>query len=72
MAERAGKQLDPEEERKRRERRHREREAGARDGKGKSHASSKSKKPNQRLDVIDKLDVTSIYGMGRKYSDTWY
>lgn len=66
MADRAGKPHDPEEERKRRERRHRERDGGARDGKGRSHTSSKSKKPSQRLDVIDKLDVTSIYGMGRK------
>lgn len=65
VAERAAKPVDPEEERRRRERRHREREAGARDGKGRSHTSSKSKKPSQRLDVIDKLDVTSIYGMGR-------
>lgn len=66
VADRAGKPLDPEEEKRRRERRHRERDAGARDGKGRSHTSSKPKKPNQRLDVIDKLDVTSIYGMGRK------
>lgn len=65
VADRASKPHDPEEERKRRERRHRERDAGARDGKGRSHAS-KSKKSSQRLDVIDKLDVTSIYGMGRK------
>lgn len=64
MAERASKPHDPEEDKRRRERRHREREA--RDGKGKGYSSSKPKKPNQRLDVIDKLDVTSIYGMGRK------
>jgi hypothetical protein len=47
-----GKPLDPEEEKKRRERKHRE---------------SKSRgKPQKRLDVIDKLDVTSIYGTGCK------
>ncbi len=66
VVDRAGKPVDAEEEKKRRERRHREREAGQRDGKSRPHPSSKNKKPNQRLDVIDKLDVTSIYGMGRK------
>jgi hypothetical protein len=52
------KDTDPEAEKRRRERRLRE----GRDGK----SSSKSKKPNARLDIIDKLDVTSIYGTGRK------
>jgi hypothetical protein len=42
-----------------------ESEGRQRTGKTRTHASSKPKKPNQRLDVIDKLDVTSIYGMGR-------
>lgn len=61
--------LDPEEDRKRRERRHREREARHRDSKGRPipTPTSKSKKPVHRLDIIDKLDVTSIYGTGRKY-----
>lgn len=59
----SGKLLDPEEEKKRqerrrRERRHREREAA----KG-----SKSKKPDRKLDIIDQLDATSIYGTGCKY-----
>ena len=49
------KDRDPEAEKRRRERKLRE-------GKG----SSRSKKPSGRLDVIDKLDVTSIYGTGRK------
>ena len=42
--------MDPEEEKKRRERKYRE--------------SKKSGKQQKRLDVIDKLDVTSIYGTG--------
>ena len=69
VADRHGKPLT-EEERKRRERRHREREARHRehrDGKGR-HPSSKSKKPGHRLDTIDKLDVTSIYGTGCKFT----
>ena len=52
------KEVDPEAEKKRSERRLRE----GRNGK----SASKSKKPNGRLDIIDKLDVTSIYGTGRK------
>jgi hypothetical protein len=52
--------LDPEEERKRRERKHRE-----------SKRVGKSGKPSRRLDVIDKLDVTSIYGTGREYLNLW-
>jgi len=59
MMDRASKLLDPaDDEKRRRERRHREREA---------RHKSKSKTPSRRLDVIDKLDVTSIYGMGCKY-----
>ena len=54
------KLLDPEEDRRRRERRHREREARHRDGK-----SSRSRRGNNyKLDIIDKLDVTGIYGPG--------
>ncbi|KAJ9609160.1 hypothetical protein H2200_006932 [Cladophialophora chaetospira] len=55
------KDTDPEAEKRRRERRSRE----GRDGK----TSSKSKKPNGRLDIIDKLDVTSIYGTGLFHHD---
>ena len=58
------------EDQKRRERRHREREPRHRDRDAKGRlppsAASKSKKSNQRLDIIDKLDVTSIYGTGRE------
>ncbi|SLM35172.1 Pal1 cell morphology [Lasallia pustulata] len=66
----SSKPLDSEEERRRKERRHKDREA-RRDGKGRPHASSssKAKKPNQRLDIIDKLDVTSIYGTGLFHHD---
>ena len=56
------KLLDPEDERRRRERRRREREARHRDGKPRS-----SKKANYQLDIIDKLDVTSIYGTGSEW-----
>jgi len=52
-----------EEERKRQERRRRERrhrEAKEKDGR--------PKKPERKLDIIDKLDVTSIYGTGCKFS----
>ena len=48
--------LDPEEEKKRRERKYRE-----------SKYSKGSKKPSKRLDLIDRLDVTSIYGTGREF-----
>lgn len=56
----SGKALDPVEEKKRqdrrrRERRHREREA-----------LKDPKKPSRKLDIIDQLDATSIYGMGGK------
>ncbi|EEA27525.1 conserved hypothetical protein [Talaromyces marneffei ATCC 18224] len=57
------KVLDPEDERRRRERRHRERER-ERDGKPRSKRS-----PGYRLDVIDKLDVTSIFGTGLFHHD---
>lgn len=50
--------MDPEEERKRRERKYRE----------SKRSGSKSTKPNKKLDVIDKLDVTSIYGTGCEYN----
>lgn len=29
---------------------------------------SKSGRPSRRLDIIDQLDATSIYGTGRKYT----
>lgn len=54
--------LTEDEERRRRERHRRERERRHREREGKS--SSSTTKPKGRLDVIDKLDVTSIYGTG--------
>lgn len=58
------KAMDPEEERRRRERRRRDREARHRDGK------PRSKKANYHMDIIDKLDVTSIYGTGSELSSS--
>lgn len=51
----------------RRQKEARQKDAKNRDGKpreGAPSSSTKPKKPNQRLDIIDKLDVTSIYGTG--------
>ena len=61
--ERNGKLLDPEEEKKRHERKRRERRHREREGK-----DGKSRKPDRKLDIIDKLDVTSIYGTGCEYA----
>ena len=57
IREKTPKLLDPNDDRRRRERRHRDQR---RDGKPRGHS--------RRLDVIDKLDVTSIYGTGRECS----
>lgn len=54
------------EERRRRERR-KEREDRHRREKEKIRTGGRSKKP-QGLDIIDKLDVTGIYGQGRKFT----
>ncbi|KAH8654500.1 Pal1 cell morphology protein-domain-containing protein [Tricladium varicosporioides] len=59
-----GKLLDSEEEKKRAERRRRERRHRERDAK-----DGKSRKPDRKLDIIDKLDVTSIYGTGLFHHD---
>jgi hypothetical protein len=59
--------LDPHEERKRRERR-REREERAKDGKS---TQRKVRRP-QGLDLIDKLDVTGIYGPSLIHHDGPY
>ena len=61
----ASKLVNTEEEMKRRERHRRERDARHKDGKGRP-PGSKSKKPAKKLDIIDSLDVTSIYGTGCK------
>lgn len=55
-----------EDDRRRRERR-KEREARReKEGRSKDGSRSKSTKKPQGLDLIDKLDVTGIYGQGRK------
>ncbi|KAL5388787.1 hypothetical protein DPSP01_002892 [Paraphaeosphaeria sporulosa] len=59
--------LDPNEERRRRERR-RERDERARDGKSRS---TKVRKPHG-LDIIDKLDVSGIYGPSMIHHDGPY
>ncbi|KAK1969061.1 Pal1 cell morphology protein [Colletotrichum sublineola] len=53
-----------EEEKKAKEARRRERERRAREGKDKD-----PKKPSRRLDIIDQLDATSIYGTGLFHHD---
>jgi hypothetical protein len=58
IREKTPKLLDPNDDRRRRERRPRD---PRRDGKPRG--------PSRRLDVIDKLDVTSIYGTGRELCD---
>ncbi|WYZ39428.1 hypothetical protein EsH8_III_001342 [Colletotrichum jinshuiense] len=52
------------EEKKAKEARRRERERRAREGKDKD-----PKKPSRRLDIIDQLDATSIYGTGLFHHD---
>jgi len=54
-----------------RKERRKAREVRARDGRSRDHgnaaaaaATAKPKKPNVKMDLIDKLDVTSIYGTG--------
>lgn len=59
----ASRLVSPEEEVRRRQRK--EIEARHKDNKGRP-PGSRPKKPGQRLDIIDSLDVTSIYGTGRK------
>jgi hypothetical protein len=63
MMERNGKLLDPEEEKKRHERRRRERRHREREREGGKDPKSR---PKGRLDIIDQLDATSIYGTGRE------
>lgn len=68
VADRNSKAMDPEEERRRRERRHREHEHKHKDSKGRPIPVAGPKKPSKRLDTIDKLDVTSIFGTGGRSS----
>ncbi|PYI07933.1 Pal1-domain-containing protein [Aspergillus sclerotiicarbonarius CBS 121057] len=74
IMERTPKPVDTEEERRRRERRRREREREGRhkdgkDGKDAKDGKHRSKKSNYHMDIIDKLDVTSIYGTGMFHHD---
>ncbi|KAF1935690.1 Pal1-domain-containing protein [Clathrospora elynae] len=62
--------LDPNEERRRRERR-KEREERARDGKDAKSGGKRVRRP-QGLDLIDKLDVTGIYGPSMIHHDGPY
>ena len=63
LVDKSGK-MSSDEEKRRRERRHREREARHRDGRPRAPGSSSNKRPSRKLDIIDQLDVTSIYGTG--------
>ncbi|KAI2786214.1 hypothetical protein POX_g08596 [Penicillium oxalicum] len=65
VMDRASHLLDDDDERRRRERR-REREARHRDGRD---SKPRSTRKDRRLDIIDKLDVTSIYGTGMFHHD---
>ena len=62
---RGSKSLETDEERRRR---HKEREA--RRQHRSRHGSSRHKVPSHRLDVIDKLDVTSVFGTGGMFMST--
>ena len=56
------KPLSPEEEKARQERRRRDRERRHRERASKD--GGKPRKPDRKLDIIDQLDATSIYGTG--------
>jgi hypothetical protein len=62
VMDRSSKLLDDDDDDKRRRERRREREARHRDGK------PRSSRKDRRLDIIDKLDVTSIYGTGSEFA----
>ncbi|RKF65732.1 putative pal1 cell morphology protein [Erysiphe neolycopersici] len=61
---RSSKPLDPEEEKKQHEKKRREKKQ-----QGHGENRSRSRRSNRKLDVIDKLDVTSIYGTGLFHHD---
>lgn len=63
VADKSGRLSDLEDERRKRERRHRERDSRNKTDNRRPQ-TAKPKKPNQKLDLIDQLDVTSIYGTG--------
>lgn len=58
IMERGSKLADPEEEKRRQDRRRRER---------RHREAGRSRGVNRKLDVIDQLDATSIYGTGREF-----
>ena len=66
LVDKSGK-MSSDDEKRRRERRRRDRETRHRDGRPRAHGSSTTKKPSRKLDIIDQLDVTSIYGTGCKW-----
>lgn len=67
LVDRSQKSLDPEEEKKRQERRRRDRERRHRERDSKD--GGKARKPDRKLDIIDQLDATSIYGTGLFHHD---
>lgn len=56
-----------EERRRRHERRRERKEREAKEGKSKDSSRSSRPRKAHGLDVIDKLDVTGIYGQGCEY-----
>lgn len=62
------KKPTPDEERKNRERGAKDRDAKSRDGFPRDHRAVRPRKP-RGLDLIDKLDVTGIYGAGLFHHD---
>ncbi|KAK1148725.1 hypothetical protein N8T08_008610 [Aspergillus melleus] len=68
VMDRTPKLIEVDDEKRRRERRRREKERSER-GDSKKDPKSRSKKNNYQLDIIDKLDVTSIYGTGMFHHD---
>ena len=65
IVDRSGKPLDSEEEKRRQERRRRERRHREREREREAGKDGKPRK-DRKLDIIDQLDATSIYGTGRE------
>lgn len=57
---------EKDDEKRRRERRKEREERREKEGRSKDGKSKPTRKP-QGLDIIDKLDVTGIYGQGREW-----
>lgn len=49
-----------------------ERDARRRDRERKHREGKDPKKPSRKLDIIDQLDATSIFGTGRKFLSLLY